>query len=260
MKDVLISALTRAGKILLDAFNKPLDIRVKESDNSIVTDADIKSETLIIKLIKDNFPAHNIISEEWGFTNNTSDYTWVIDPLDGTSNFASGLPWFGVMITIFNHNVPVMAGAYLPIPDELYFAEKGNGAFKNGKLFKMPANAGLKKSLIAFSVDYTEDEILFNRGIEFYKNIVKGSRNIRCTNSLLDFIYVLEGKFGACVNLYTKIWDISGLGLILSEAGGIMLDIEGKEIDFLITEGIIKRNFPVMGGPKEIIESLKLSK
>ena len=86
---------------------------------------------------------------------------------------------------------------------------------------------------------------------------VKKSRNIRSTNSLIDFIYVAEGKFGGVLNLFTKVWDISALGLIISEAGGVMKNINGKEIQFRIRKEIIEENFPVIAGSHNIYESLK---
>ena len=257
MKNLLISALKVSGKTLLEYFNKPIKTKQKESQSSIVTVADIESEKLIIKIISERFPEHNIISEESGFTNNSSEYTWIIDPLDGTSNFASNIPWFGVLISLFKHNTPVMGGAYLPVQDILYFAEAGKGAFRNGESLPKPGNKELKDSLFAFCVDYTEDMVFLNRGIEIYKYIVKSSRNIRSTNSLIDFIYVAEGKFGGVINLYTKVWDISALGLIISEAGGIMKNIDGNDIHFSVGEEIIEENFPVIAGSRQIIESLK---
>ena len=88
------------------------------------------------------FPVHNIISEESGFSNRKSKYTWVIDPLDGTSNFASSIPWFGVLIALFENNIPVMGGAYLPVLNQMYIAEKGKGALLNGKPFRMTVKQG----------------------------------------------------------------------------------------------------------------------
>lgn len=256
MKNLLISALRTSGKTLLAYFNKPLEIKQKESQSSIVTEADLESEKVIINIIKEGFPSHNIISEEAGFINNNSEYTWIIDPLDGTSNFVSGIPWFGVLITLFKQSTPVMGGAYLPVQDTLYFAEAGKGAFRDGEPLPLLENRKLKDSLFAFCVDYTEDTAFLNKGIEIYKYIIRNSRNIRSTNSLIDFIYVAEGKFGGVLNLYTKVWDISGLGLIISEAGGIMKNINGKDVQFSIEGSIIEENFPVMAGSKQIIESL----
>jgi myo-inositol-1(or 4)-monophosphatase len=256
MKNLLISALKASGDTLLEYFNKPLEIKQKESQSSIVTEADFASEKVIIGLVKERFPGHNIISEEFGFLNNNSEYTWIIDPLDGTSNFASGIPWFGVLITLFERNIPVMAGAFLPVQNMLYFAEAGKGASRNGILLPKIENKKLSDSLFAFCVDYTEDTAFLNKGIETYKYIIKTSRNIRSTNCLIDFIYVAEGKFGGVLNLYTKVWDISGLGLIISEAGGIMKNTDGNDIQFSICGSIIEENFPVIAGSKEIVQSV----
>jgi myo-inositol-1(or 4)-monophosphatase len=257
MKSLLISALKVSGKTLLEYFNSPIETQQKESQSSIVTEADIGSEKIIITLIKEGFPAHNIISEESGFTNNNSEYTWIIDPLDGTSNFASGIPWFGVLISLLKNNTPIMGGAYLPVQDFLYFAEVGKGVFRNGEPLPLLKNKPLKDSLFAFCVDYTEDTEFLNRGMEIYKYIVKSSRNIRSTNSLIDFIYVAEGKFGGVLNLYTKVWDISGLGLIISEAGGTMKRIDGNDIQYSVCKDLIEENFPVIAGSVQIVESLK---
>ena len=256
MKDLLISALKESGAVLLNYFEKPVKAIQKESQSSIVTEADIESEKLIIATIRSGYPGHNILSEECGFIDNRSEYTWIIDPLDGTSNFAAGIPWFGVLITLFRENIPVMAGAYLPVQNDLYFAEKGRGAFKNGKLLPKPDYKELSDSLFVFCVDYTEDEDLMNKGLETYKSIVKLSRNIRSTNSLVDFIFVAEGKFGGVLNLFTKVWDISGLGLIISESGGIMKNIKGNDIHFIINKQLAEENFPVVAGNKKIVEQI----
>src|SRR5512139_590570 len=119
MKDILISALRTGGKILIDYFDKPVAAFRKESQSSVVTEADFKSDSSIVSFISGKFPRHNIISEEGGYRDKQSDYTWVIDPLDGTSNFAANIPWFGVLITLFEKNLPVMGGAYLPYYDIL---------------------------------------------------------------------------------------------------------------------------------------------
>jgi myo-inositol-1(or 4)-monophosphatase len=256
MKTTLINALKTGGKLLVDNFTKPVTAKQKESQSSIVTETDLESEKVIIDIIRSQFPEHNIISEECGFTDNRSEFTWVIDPLDGTSNFASGIPWFGVLISLFKGNEPVMGGAYLPVGDDIYFAEKGRGAFKNGEPLPRLENKDLKDSLFAFCVDYTEDQVFLNRGLELYKSIVKRSRNIRSTNCLIDFIYVAEGKFGGVMNLNTRVWDISALGLIISEAGGVMKNANGSEIKYSINQNLIEENFPVIAGNYNVVNSI----
>jgi myo-inositol-1(or 4)-monophosphatase len=253
----LTSVLRLSGATLLSYFDKPIVEKRKESQSSIVTEADFASDAVITRYIKEKYPDHNIISEESGFLNNNSKYTWVIDPLDGTSNFASGIPWFGVLISLFEEDVPIMGGAYLPVSDVLYLAERGKGATRNGLPLTMRKNNELRDSLISFSVDYTEDEEFLNKGIEIYKFLIKSSRNIRSTNSLVDFIYVAEGKFGGCINLNTKVWDISAPGLIISEAGGVMIDIYGNHIVYSICDEIIEKNFAIAAGSEKIIKLLK---
>lgn len=257
MKNTLIRALREAGAVLLESFGEKIGFEVKESQSSIVTTADLKSDDLITGIIRDHFPSHNIISEERGFINNHSEFTWVVDPLDGTSNYASALPWFGVLITLFEKNSPLMGGAYLPVQNDLYLAERGKGVLKNDKPLITNKQTELVNSLFAFSVDYTDNEALLSECIGIYRNIVKYSRSIRSTNCLVDFLNVAEGKFGGCINLFTKIWDISGLGLIISEAGGTISEITGDEITYLPGNDPVGKNYAVMAGSYEIVEELK---
>jgi myo-inositol-1(or 4)-monophosphatase len=243
----------------LKSFGTQIESTQKESQSSIVTKADLKSDELIVNLLTDKYPDHNIISEEGGFRNKNSTYTWVVDPLDGTSNFASAIPWFGVLIALFEDSVPIMGGAYMPVTDHLYFAEKGKGVLKNGVPFSLDKNKTLRNSLVAFSVDYTDNKKELEESLSIYRNLAKSARNIRATNCLVDFLYVAEGKFGACINLYTRVWDISALGLIISEAGGVMKDINGREIIYSFTDGITEQNFPVMAGPEKTIIEIENS-
>ncbi len=153
-----VNALKAAGEELMGHFGKVTGYKEKESQSSIVTAADLKSDAVISGVIGERFPGHNILSEESGFSNRGSEFTWVIDPLDGTSNFASSIPWFGILIALFESNTPVIGGAYLPVTDQLYLAEKGKGATLNGKRFRMAPANGLRNSLFSFNVDFTSDD------------------------------------------------------------------------------------------------------
>ncbi|NMC38379.1 MAG: inositol monophosphatase [Bacteroidales bacterium] len=256
MKQTLVDCLKASGRLLLKNLGLELQLSIKESQSSIVTSADYRSDDLIVDTIRKRYPSHNIISEESGFIDCGSVFTWVIDPLDGTSNFASALPWFGVLITLFENNTPVMGGAYLPVSDTLYFAERGKGVTRNGEKIIMKRQNDLKNSLFAFSVDFTDDDELFGKCIDIYKNVVKNSRSIRSTNSLVDFLSVAEGKFGGCINLFTKIWDISGLGLIITEAGGLIMNIDGNDIQFRLDSSGNEQNYAVMAGSPIIIDEI----
>ena len=257
MKETLITALKTSGAELLKHFGEPVKTKQKESQSSVVTAADLRSDAMIVKLLTDKYPKHNIVSEEGGFIDRNSTYTWVIDHLDGTSNFASAIPWFGVLIALFEKSVPVIGGAYLPVTDDLYFAEKGKGAFKNGIPFSIDKTLKLKDSLVAFAVDFTEDEAELDRSLLLYKNLVSSARNTRATNCLIDFLNVSESKFGACINLNTKIWDIAALGLIISEAGGIMKETNGNNVRYLFNDNVTEKVFPVMVGSESIIDEIE---
>jgi myo-inositol-1(or 4)-monophosphatase len=257
MKDTLVEALKISGEILLQYFRKPLSESVKESQSSIVTDADFASDKAIKELISNKFPGHNIISEETGFINNGSDYTWIIDPLDGTSNFAAGIPWFGILITVLKGNLPELAGAYIPASDTMYIAEKGKGAFRNGVPMDKVQEKDLRNSLFAFCVDFSDDNEFLDRCLSTYRFIIQNSRNIRSTNCLVDFIYVAEGRFGGVLNLNTRIWDIAGMTLLINETGGIMKNIDGNEIEFNLSGNIAEINFPVLAGNKAVFRFLE---
>ena len=256
MKETLILALKEAGNELLNAFGTQIESKQKESQSSIVTKVDLKNDKLITGLISSKFPDHNILSEEGGFCNKNSKYTWVIDPLDGTSNFASAIPWFGVLIALFEGIEPIMGGAYLPVTDQLFVAEKGKGVLKNGMPFTIGPEKKLKESLVAFAVDYTDNNEELDNSLRIYRNLVLTSRNIRATNCLFDFLNVAEGKFGACINLFTRIWDIAALGLIISEAGGVIKDISGRNVEYFFNDLTPEHNFPVMAGTETVIKEL----
>jgi myo-inositol-1(or 4)-monophosphatase len=256
MKELLIKTLKEAGQIQRENFRKAHTIEQKESISSVVTEVDLLCDKKIATLIAEKFPDHNILTEENGFVNKHSKYTWVIDPIDGTSNFAAGISWFGVLVAVLDNKTPLMAGAYLPIDNKLYFAETGKGAFLNGEKLEISKSL-LKDSLVSFATDYTDNTEYLNKGIAIYKALINKSRNIRCTNSLLDFMLVAEGRLGAAVNMFTKIWDIASPWLIIKEAGGLLKSLNGSEIDFDLGENALKKNYGVMAGSQDILNEVK---
>ncbi len=250
MESTIRKALQEAGKILMSYFGKITEYSVKESQSSIVTKADIESEKKIIEIVLENFPNHNTLGEETGFQNRNSPFTWVIDPLDGTSNFAAGIPWFGVIICVLKNSVPFMVGCFLPVQKEIYFAEKGKGAFRNGEIIKVSNETELKNILAAYSLDYSDEPGKTEREAKLIQHIVSRIRNLRSTNCLIDLCYTADGKLGACINQTTKIWDIAAPGLIIEEAGGKVTDIHGNKFDFSLNETNYDRNFTIVGSNK----------
>jgi myo-inositol-1(or 4)-monophosphatase len=226
------NAMKEASEILMSRFGEPIKGEMKENQSSIVTEMDVAAERKITHLISKKYPNHSIIGEEKGAVLTGSEYTWIIDPIDGTSNYASGIPWFGILLAVLQHDQPYAAGAYLPYYDLMYYAEKGKGAFRNDEPIYASREQSLRNTLIAYATDYSENEKKTRMEMDILNDIIKNVRNMRSTNSLIDFCYVADGKLGAAINYNTKIWDIAALHLILNEAGGKMTDLKGNDVIF----------------------------
>jgi myo-inositol-1(or 4)-monophosphatase len=239
----LKTLLITSGEILKQGFGSISTIETKQDQSNIVTEFDFKSEKAITKLIQQSYPDHNILGEEDGFTNKDSEYTWVIDPLDGTSNYAAGIPWFGVLIALIKDGHPILSGAYLPMSDELYHARLGGGAFKNDVPIHASTERDMKNILCCYSLDFSDDPSKTEREVQIIKSLVQACRNMRSTNSLVDFCYTAEGKLGAVINQTMKIWDIAATQLILEEAGTKVTDIQGNPIEYDLSTHSMGQNF-----------------
>jgi len=250
MKNTVQEAATEAGKILLKNFGRVMDYSVKESQSSIVTQTDLDAEKLIFEIISRQFPKHNLLGEETGFQDRNSDYTWVVDPIDGTSNFASGIPWFGIIVCVMKKFEPLMAACFLPVQNQYYFAEKGKGATLNNQPISVSSEKKLENVLLSYSLDFSEEPGKTQRESQTIQNLVKNVRNLRSTNCLIDFCYTADGKFGAAINQSTKIWDIAGPSLIIEEAGGKASDLSGNKFNFSVNQKDFNRNFEIIASNK----------
>lgn len=246
-KNVVLECVHGGGRILLDYFGKQPAIRYKGDQSNIVTDADLASERWIGERIRSAFPDHSLVGEETGYQRTDSEFTWVIDPLDGTSNFAAGIPWFGVLVALLKNHVPCLAAMYQPVFGTLYFAESGNGVYRDGARVQVTPETNLKNILCAYGVDAHVRPVELRPQIELLHRVVSRVRNIRSTNCLIDFCFTLDGRLGACLNLNTKIWDIAPLALMLPEAGGRLTDLAGREIQFRLDAEPFDRNYTVLG-------------
>jgi myo-inositol-1(or 4)-monophosphatase len=252
MQATLLKSVTEAGAILRKYFGKTLAISFKGDYSNIVTDADMAAEQWIIQLIRQRHPQDGILGEETGFKPGTSDVTWVIDPLDGTSNFAAGIPWFGVLLAVLQGRQPVMAAMYLPDTDVLYFAETGRGVLRNQQAVRMTTATDLRTLLCAYSLDGSADELKTRREVAALERLINRVRNVRATNCLLDFCYTIDGRLGACVNQSTKIWDIAGASLMFREAGGLLTDFQGRETSEVWDLRDPTRNYSVIGASRTV--------
>ncbi|MHA2203517.1 MAG: inositol monophosphatase family protein [Candidatus Hodarchaeales archaeon] len=227
--NIAIEASRMAGKLILDLFHRDLEI-VFKSDQSIVTDADLKADSLIKSIINKNFPSHDILSEESGRENHSSDYLWVIDPLDGSSNFSVRNPFFAVSIGLLREDRPLLGVVYSPFQDELFYAESNNGAYLNEEIISVDEKATLESSFIAFCN---------GRDLKSRKQIIKIYRELKLRNNrfrqigaaALELCYVAAGRFGAFIMPGLNSWDVFAGALIVIEANGITTDFKNNSFN-----------------------------
>ena len=242
--DFIQKILGEASEIARTRFGKVTG-RIKPDDrNQVLTDADIEIGKFIIENIDREFPQYNVIDEEAGVIDKNSDYTFVVDPIDGTSNFAAGVPTYGIIIGLLNKGNPVAGGVALPYFSEITIAEKGKGAFLNGKKIKVTKETDLSKTLVAVGLDpHYENPERTRKEIKIAGEILLHSRNMRTSNSIFDDMQVARGNYGGWICFNTKIWDNIGSQIIIEEAGGIYTDFYGEKQDFSNPIGKAKSQF-----------------
>jgi len=231
MKDILnlaSHAAKEAGEFLLHNFENISSIEAK-ADRNLATNLDREAENDIVKKIIGTFPDHDIFGEEGEYETKGSDYTWIIDPLDGTHNFIRGIDVYGVSIGIMHKNKFVAGVIYMPVSKELYTAEKGSGAFKNGKKISVSKGTDIRTCSLSYdsSIRYNPDLIL---GI--LKDLSHEVFNIRMTGSSVRLLsYLAEGKFDASVEFCDRAWDFSAGAVLIEEAGGIITELNGSPLN-----------------------------
>lgn len=221
-----------AGKKLLHYLGKEMQIEAKTYYWDLVTEADTAAERIIIEALNEQYPDHNILSEEAGFVKKTeSKYTWVVDPLDGTTNFSHQFPMFAVSIALHSEHDLLAGAVFNPAHEEMFKAGKGLGAFLNDKPMQVSQNAHLNNSLLATGFAYDRLATPDNNYAEFCRmtNMTQGVR--RLGSAALDLSYVAAGRLDGYWERGLKIWDIAAGALLVTEAGGRVTDYAGNPID-----------------------------
>lgn len=247
-----IELAQEAGRSLLETFGTSEVIDKKGDISNVVTAADSRSEELIVRGIRKAFPSHSIIAEETGCDLRGSPFTWVVDPLDGTSNYAAGVPWFGVLISVLKDKVPIVGVMYLPVTGDLYSAESGAGAFRNGRRISVTREQRLENVLWAYGMDGGGSEEQATRNVLLLAKLLGRVRNIRASNSLVDPAYTADGRLGGMLNQSTRLWDIAAPMLIVQEAGGLYTDLVGQALDLDISHTAADREYAVLAGAPEV--------
>lgn len=231
MIDDLIEIAKEAGEIVREGYGQTFKVEFKTGDNNLVTEIDKKSEQKIIDFIQKKYPSHSILAEERGELKNDSEYLWVIDPLDGTTNFAHGLPIFSVSIGLQKNGNTIAGVVYDVMRNIIYSAEENAGAFANDKKIKVSQRESISKSLLVTGFPYNVKENP-EKAFERFEVMTKNSRAVRRLGSAaIDFCYVAEGVFEGFWEVHLQPWDICAGKLLVEEAGGLVTDFNGSRID-----------------------------
>lgn len=224
--DDALSMAKAAGDIHLEYFRSTrLDIHTKLNDSDVVTAADKAAENVVVSAIRKKYPGHGIIAEESGSDNENSEWRWVIDPLDGTTNFSQGLPVFCVSIALEHYARPVAGVVFAPYLGELFHAVEGGGAFLNGKRIHCSDKDVFSECVLATGMPYDKRVNADNnlKEIALMAPIVRGIR--RMGSAAIDLSYVAAGFYDAYWELNLNRWDISAGLLIAKEAGAKVYSI-----------------------------------
>jgi len=229
LKSTLINAARAGAAELSRFFNKSFAISNKEGINNLVTEADHASEKAIIDVIKREFPDHFILSEEAGAIVQDSNYKWIIDPIDGTVNFAHGIPLCCVSIAVEHDKEMILASVYNPTMNELFFAEKGKGATLNDHQIKVSEKEMVATACLVTGFPYTYLDMPNGPLQIFEKLIRKGIPVRRLGSAATDLCWVAAGRFDGFYEHKLEAWDSAAGYLIVEEAGGKVSDFNGNK-------------------------------
>ena len=229
MLNIAIRAARRAGVIISRAQNRLYDLRVSQKGlHDYVTQIDVEAEKAIIETLSQAYPDHAILAEESGEAGK-SDYTWVIDPLDGTLNFIRGYPHYAISIALRIKGRLDQAIIYDPLKDELFTASRGEGAQINGQKIRVSVNQELESALLATGFPVRNKQRLFEYLNEFSKILGLSADIRRSGSAALDLAYVACGRLDGYWEYDLKEWDLAAGALLVQESGGLVGDITGRE-------------------------------
>jgi myo-inositol-1(or 4)-monophosphatase len=227
MKELIIKAARDAGTLLMENFERGIRVEFK-GKYDLVTEADRQSEALIVSLIRERFPGHDILAEEADYGNLSSDYRWIVDPLDGTTNFAHGFPWFAVSIALEVRGELTLGVVYNPYVGEFYLAERGQGAFLNERRLKVSETRLLERALLATGFAYDHKSCKANN-YDYFTRFQREAQACRRPGvASLDLASVAAGRFDGFWEMKLKPWDLAAGILLVEESGGRVSDFDGN--------------------------------
>ncbi|MDX8431615.1 MAG: inositol monophosphatase family protein [Candidatus Algichlamydia australiensis] len=243
LSNVATLAALRAGEILKKGFGSSFEISSKSGKHNLVTEYDMLAEELIVAFIRKTFPEHNFLAEEGGLSGSRKDViTWVIDPLDGTVNFAHNIPIFAVSIAAVFEGSVLSAAIYNPMVGELFTAEKGNGAYLNGSKLKVTETETLSDCIAATGFPYNTYENPLHCIDHFTYMAKLGIPLRRIGSAAIDLAYMAAGRVDCFWEVSLRPWDYAAGMLLIEEAGGVVTDFLGKRYEEIIEGPILASN------------------
>lgn len=218
----------KAGEILMAGFRQDIAITSKDEDIDLVTEMDGRSEAFLLEQVRSRFPSHQIITEESGIHGENGRYAWHVDPLDGTVNYAHGIPIFSVSLAFAVDGRVEKGVVYDPSQDECFSAERGKGAFVNGQRLQVTRTGRLEQALLVTGFPYDIWTNPENNLDHFVRFAVRTQGVRRLGSAALDLCYVAAGRFDGFWELRLKSWDVAAGGLIAEEAGARVTDLGGN--------------------------------
>lgn len=254
-KKTAILAAKEAGLLLKNKLGQRRKVAYKGAVN-LVTEMDLLAEKVIVSTISRHYPTHNILAEEKTTKQGNSPFRWIIDPLDGTTNYAHGYPVFCVSIALEKSGEIILGVVYDPTREELFLAEKGKGARLNGKKIHVSSVPKLSLSLLATGFPYDLRESPVNNFDHFHNFALRVHAVRRAGSAALDLCYVASGRFDGFWEMKLGPWDMAAGSLIVQEAGGKITDFFGKNLG-LNGQHVLASNGKIH---QEMLEILKMGK
>jgi myo-inositol-1(or 4)-monophosphatase len=252
---VAVRACRAAGRIQLKAFGKVREVEYK-GEIDLVTDVDRHSEDRIIDLLTGTFPDHGYLAEERAPSRGRSDYLWIVDPLDGTTNYSRGFPIFAVSIALAWKGRPVVGAVYSPVLDELFTACRGNGAFLNGKRISVSRQSRLGEAFLATGFPYDIRRSKRNNLENFARFATRCLAIRRAGAAAMDLAWVASGRFDGFWELKLKPWDTAAGLLLVEEAGGQVTLPSGRPFR-LGSRDIVASNGLVHGEMLDVLREVR---
>jgi len=235
MLDVAVAAAEAAGLVLMQKFGGPLEIQHK-GEIDLVTEADREAEAAAVACIRSHCPGHDILAEEGDYGSSGASFRWIIDPLDGTTNFAHRFPWFAVSIACARDGEVIAGVVYNPCSRDLFTATKGGGAFRNGTPLAVSTTERLDRAFLATGFPYDRKVSPCNNYDHFvnFQGAAQACR--RAGVASLDLAWTAAGSFDGYWEMKLKPWDVAAGKLLVEEAGGMVTDFDGRPCDIFGAE------------------------